>query len=162
MRPLARSGKDPEERLFKALLRKKLTLALAESCTGGLVSGRITDVPGTSRVLKGCVVAYSNEIKTSLLGVSASTIKKYGAVSPDTAREMAEGARLLMKADVGAAITGIAGPSGASREKPVGLAFIAFSDKKKTIVEKIICRGKRTVVKEKFADALLDLTAGNV
>jgi PncC family amidohydrolase len=109
-------------RLFTA---HGMTLAAAESCTGGLVSYRITSVPGSSVYFLGGIVAYSNELKTSLLGVSPETIERYGAVSEQCAREMAEGARRATGADIAVATTGIAGPGGATARKPVGLIYIA-------------------------------------
>ena len=162
MRPVETVERPPEEKIFRALLKKRKTLALAESCTGGLVSNLITDVPGSSKYFKGGVVAYSNKVKISLLGVSPSTIKKFGAVSGKTAREMADGVRLLMGSDLAAAITGIAGPSGSRPAKPVGLAYIAFSGKGRTIVKKIVCKGDRTGIKKGFALALLSMITRNI
>jgi nicotinamide-nucleotide amidase len=114
------------------LVQKKLKLAVAESCTGGHLSHRITNVPGASEYFRGGVVAYSNELKTQLLGVSPETLERYGAVSRETAIEMAEGARSRLGSDLAVAITGIAGPSGGSEEKPVGTFHIALSDSEKT------------------------------
>ena len=162
MKPGKLKTKTPEEKLTGVLLKKGKTIAFAESCTGGLVSTRITDIPGSSKSFLGSVVAYSNDIKISILGVESSTIAKNGAVSAKTAREMAEGARLVLRSDVAAAITGIAGPGGASRGKPVGLAYMAFSSPGKNIVKKIMCKGERKDVKNKFADALLSLAAENI
>lgn len=162
MRPVQTVERSPEEKLSKLLREKRKTVALAESCTGGGASSRVTDIPGSSKYFKGSVVAYSNELKTSLLGVSSSTIKRYGAVSGKTAREMAEGARLLMNADFAAAITGIAGPSGSRRGKPVGLAYVAFSDRGNIISKRVMYKGDRASVKKKFADALLGLIVKNI
>ena len=108
-----------------ALLEKGLKLALAESCTGGLLSSVITGTPGSSEYFQGSVVAYANEVKVSELGVKAATLKKHGAVSKETAREMAQGVRKAFHAGISASITGIAGPGGATARKPVGLVFIA-------------------------------------
>jgi PncC family amidohydrolase len=152
----------PEEKIFKLLKIKNRTIALAESCTGGLASSRLTDVSGISEFFKGGVVAYSNDVKISLLGVSVNTIGKSGAVSGKTARDMAEGVRGLMGADVAAAITGIAGPSGGTRKKPVGLAYIAFAHQGKAVSKKIIATGSRTAVKKKFTDALLVFVSGKI
>jgi nicotinamide-nucleotide amidase len=101
-----------------------LTLATAESCTGGLVSARLTAVPGASTVFKGGVVSYSNEVKERALGVSADVLEHHGAVSAEAAKAMAEGARAQLRADVGVAVTGVAGPDGGTAEKPVGLVFV--------------------------------------
>ena len=100
------------------------TLATAESCTGGLVAVRLTDIPGSSDVFLGGVVAYSNELKQSELGVSAEVLERHGAVSAETAEAMARGARERLGADVAVAVTGIAGPGGGSAEKPIGLVFL--------------------------------------
>ena len=152
----------PERRAAAALRKKKKKLALAESCTGGAVSGRVTDMPGSSGYFKGTVVAYSNDVKTSVLGVPAGMIKEHGAVSRQVALAMAKGARLILGADVAAAITGIAGPSGARPGKPVGLAYIALVSARKAVGRKVLYKGTRKQLKEKFAGAVLELLAGNI
>ena len=111
--------------LAARLLEKNLTLALAESCTGGMIAAKLTDLPGISRSLRCGVVSYSNDSKQALLGVAADTLETHGAVSEQTALEMARGARRVGGADIGLAVTGIAGPDGGTPEKPVGLVFIA-------------------------------------
>lgn len=127
-----------EKQTVELLKSKKLKLATAESCTGGLISKRITDVSGSSEVFEGGVVCYSNRFKENVLGVSPETLKKYGAVSRETAREMAKGVLSLTKADIAVAVTGIAGPSSDDTNKPVGLVYIAVSDGKSTIVKKLL------------------------
>lgn len=127
-----------EKQTVELLKSKKLKLATAESCTGGLVSKRITDVSGSSEVFEGGVVCYSNRFKENVLGVSPETLKKYGAVSRETAREMVKGVLSLTKADIAVAVTGIAGPSSDDTNKPVGLVYIAVSDGKSTIVKKLL------------------------
>lgn len=127
-----------EKQTVGLLKSKKLKLATAESCTGGLISKRITDVSGSSEVFEGGVVCYSNRFKENVLGVSPETLKKYGAVSRETAREMVKGVLSLTKADIAVAVTGIAGPSSDDTNKPVGLVFIAVSDGKSTIVKKLL------------------------
>ena len=122
-----------EKQTVELLKSKKLKLATAESCTGGLISKRITDVSGSSEVFEGGVVCYSNRFKENVLGVSPETLKKYGAVSRETAREMVKGVLSLTKADMG-----IAGPSSDDTNKPVGLVYIAVSDGKSTIVKKLL------------------------
>ena len=112
-----------------ALYDRKLTLATAESCTGGLVSKRITDISGSSSVLEGGVVSYSNDVKMKILGVAAATLDAHGAVSEETAREMAEGAARRLGADVAVSTTGIAGPTGGSDEKPVGTVCFAVTSR---------------------------------
>lgn len=127
-----------EKQTVELLKSKKLKLATAESCTGGLISKRITDVSGSSEVFEGGVVCYSNRFKENVLGVSPETLKKYGAVSRETAREMVKGVLSLTKADIAVAVTGIAGPSSDDTNKPVGLVYIAVSDGKSTIVKKFL------------------------
>jgi len=121
------------EGVVAALLTKqKKTIALAESCTGGLISDRLTDVPGSSAFFERGLVTYSNRSKEELLGVPAAVIRQYGAVSRETAMRMAEGVRNSGKTDLGLATTGIAGPAGGTAEKPVGTVFIALADGKST------------------------------
>ena len=127
-----------EKQTVELLKSKKLKLATAESCTGGLISKRNTDVSGSSEVFEGGVVCYSNRFKENVLGVSPETLKKYGAVSRETAREMVKGVLSLTKADIAVAVTGIAGPSSDDTNKPVGLVYIAVSDGKSTIVKKLL------------------------
>ena len=110
------------------LRERGLTLAVAESCSGGAVAARITTVPGASRVLRGGVVAYCNSVKVGLLGVDAEVLVKDGAVSERVALQMARGARDRLGADVGVATTGIAGPGGGTPEKPVGTVWLAYAD----------------------------------
>lgn len=123
-----------EETVVRKLLSRGMTIATAESCTGGLLAKRITDVAGASDVFEMGAVTYANRIKEQVLGVSAQTLEQYGAVSPETAREMAEGIRKAAGSDIGIGITGIAGPGGGSAEKPVGLVYIAMSTAEKTVV----------------------------
>ena len=114
--------------LVLSLLRERgLTLATAESCTGGLVSARLTDVPGSSAVFVGGLVAYSNDVKATQLGVPEAVLQEHGAVSAETAAEMARGARERLGADVAVSVTGVAGPDGGTEEKPVGLVFLHAS-----------------------------------
>ena len=118
----------PLEVLVGELLRRRgLRLAVAESCTGGLIGHRITNIPGSSTYYVGSVTAYAYEAKVRLLGISWGTLERYGAVSQETALEMARGVRLALAADVGLSVTGIAGPGGGMPEKPVGLVWIGLS-----------------------------------
>jgi nicotinamide-nucleotide amidase len=129
------TGDDSLESVLIALLTlRQKTLAVAESCTGGFLAHRLTNVPGSSAVFLGGVIAYSNRVKQDLLGVRAGTLRRHGAVSEPVAREMAEGARRLLRADCALAVTGIAGPGGGTPEKPAGTAFIALSQEKGTTV----------------------------
>ena len=133
------------------------TIAFAESCTGGLVCSRVTDVPGSSEYTQGAVVVYSDSAKVHILGVSSSILAQYGTVSGQTAKEMARGARRLFSVDLGVGITGIAGPGGGTPAKPVGLVFIALSTPDGDWVEKYIWEGDRAANKMRSADAALNL-----
>lgn len=125
-----------EEEIVVKLSEKGLTLTTAESCTGGLVAKRLTDVSGASAVFHGGAVTYSNRLKSEWLGVRADTLRQFGAVSVQTAHEMAEGARKFAKADLAVAVTGIAGPNSDDTDKPVGLVYIALADANGVTVEK--------------------------
>ncbi len=128
---------DLEEVVVTELKNRNLKLATAESCTGGLLASRITDIPGASEVFHMGAVTYANEIKTMLLGVPEETLRQYGAVSEQTARAMAEGVRKKSGNELGLGITGVAGPGGGTEEKPVGLVYLALSDGKNTWVRKM-------------------------
>ena len=145
-----------------ALLRAKgMTCATAESCTGGGIGSAITSVPGSSEVYLGGVVSYSNQVKNEVLGVSAESLEKYGAVSPQVAEEMAAGARRLMRADVAVSVTGIAGPGGGSDEKPVGLVWFGLAAPDRVRSEKKIFQGDRASVRaQAVVHALGMLTTG--
>lgn len=132
-------------------------LSVAESCTGGLLSHRLTEVPGCSRYFAGTVVAYSNKVKMKLLGVKPKTLARHGAVSAQCALEMARGARKLFGTDCAVAVTGIAGPSGGSRQKPVGLVFAAVSMPGKDFRARKVFGGTRSRIKGKAAAFALRL-----
>ncbi len=146
-----------EEVIGELLTERKLTLAVAESCTGGLIVSRLTDVSGSSDYLERGLVTYSNAAKISMLGVPAEIIEKHGAVSEETARLMAEGVRRLAGTDLGLSSTGIAGPTGGSPEKPVGTVYIALADSQKTICRHYAFRWDRKRNKEIFSEAALFL-----
>jgi len=137
------------------LRRRGLTIATAESCTGGLLGHAITEIAGSSEYYLGGVVAYSNALKLSLLGVSEATLARDGAVSRQTALEMARGARDRLGADVGIGTTGIAGPGGATPGKPVGLVCVAITAPNDTIVHSWHFAGDRSAIKEQTAVAAL-------
>jgi PncC family amidohydrolase len=137
------------------LRRLGLRLAVAESCTGGLISHRLTNVPGSSDYFLAGVTAYAYEAKERLLGVSRSTLEKYGAVSREVAIEMARGVRINLAADIGISVTGIAGPGGGTPEKPVGLTWIGFSSSDVEESYRFIWQGDRLQVKEQSAEAAL-------
>ncbi len=145
-----------------ALREKKMTIATAESCTGGLVSAKITSVSGSSEVISFSMVTYSNEVKIQKLGVKRETVETFGAVSEQTAKEMAERIKLLAETDVGVGVTGVAGPS-QSEGKPVGLVFVAIAFKDKTIVEKLELKNlTRDEIREKAAEKALALVLKGV
>jgi len=125
--PLSRAGEALEEAVGRLLAERGLTVAVAESCTGGLIAHRLTNVPGSSRYFLGGVVAYANEVKERMLGVRPETLRQHGAVSRETALEMARGVRRLLGADIALSATGIAGPAGGTPEKPVGLVYVALA-----------------------------------
>jgi len=146
-----------EEVIAALLIEKKLTIAVAESCTGGLITSRLTDVSGSSDYLERGLVTYSNAAKISMLDVPAEIIEKHGAVSGETARLMAEGVRKLAGTDLGLSSTGIAGPTGGSPEKPVGTVYLAVADSKQTICRHYAYRWDRKMNKEVFSEAALFL-----
>ena len=143
------------EQLAAALLARKQTLATAESCTGGLVGAALTALPGSSAWYRGGVVAYANELKIRLLGVPAEILAAHGAVSLETARAMAAGARAATGADFAVAITGIAGPSGGTPEKPVGLVFIGVAAPHGTATFKHHFSGSRAEIRQAATEAAL-------
>lgn len=146
-----------EEVVGRMLASKKLTLATAESCTGGLLGHRITNVSGSSAYYLGGVVAYDNRIKTKMLGVSEDTLAEHGAVSADTAKQMAEGVRIRLGADYGIGITGLAGPAGGTIEKPVGLVYIALAGNDCTEVQDRRFGSDREMIKFMSTQAALDM-----
>lgn len=166
MDALAAAGPDtlfarderPIEQIVLELARElRLKLATAESCTGGLVGARLTEVPGASEVFLGAVVAYANEIKQALLGVSPETLSQYGAVSAECALEMARGARRALGADVALSVTGIAGPDGGSADKPVGLVFFCAASERETLAQEIRFSGDRDQIRRYATVAALHL-----
>ena len=143
------------DQLATALLARRQTLATAESCTGGLVGAALTGLPGSSAWYLGGVVAYANELKIRLLGVPAEILAANGAVSLDTARAMAAGARAATGADFAVSITGIAGPSGGTPEKPVGLVFIGVAAPHGTATFKHHFSGSRAEIRQAATEAAL-------
>lgn len=146
-----------EEVVGKLLISKNVTISLAESCSGGLVAHRLTNISGISASFLCGVVSYSNEAKSRLLRVPPPLIKSKGAVSSEVAREMAKGARYLTGSDISVGITGIAGPSGGTPEKPVGLVYIALSARGKDVCHKYHFPGTRDMIKWRTSQAALDL-----
>lgn len=154
------------KKLYDILKDKSLTVATAESCTGGMIGAALTSVSGMSECYGYGVVTYANEAKEKLLGVSHTTLENYGAVSHETAREMADGALLMSGADIAVSVTGIAGPGGGTADKPVGLVYIGIARRgSKTKTYKNNFDGTRDAIRqktviralEKAADALTDI-----
>lgn len=143
--------------VVKLLKKHELTVTTAESCTGGLLAGTLVGVPGVSEVFREGFVTYSNKAKRKLLDVSKSTLKKYGAVSAQTAKEMAKGGVFATDADICVAITGLAGPDGATPEKPIGLVYIACYMNDKVHVEEFRFKGDRQKIRERSVVQALDV-----
>jgi nicotinamide-nucleotide amidase len=146
-----------ENTVVRLLTEQELTLALAESCTGGLLAHRVTNVPGASAVFLGGIVAYSNAAKRKFLGVRANTLARHGAVSRAVARAMAEGARVKFGADFALAVTGVAGPTGGTKAKPVGTVFVALAGAPGTVVERKFNPGGRKRFKDSTAKQALEM-----
>lgn len=146
-----------EEVVLKLLQEKKMTLSLAESCSGGLIANRLTDIPGASASLMGGIVSYSNKAKIDILGVKEDTINKYGAVSSQTAEEMAIGTKKINETDIGVSVTGIAGPEGGSEQKPVGLCYIGIAIGDTVKVHRMNFNGNRKRIKWNTSNMALDL-----
>ena len=146
-----------EHKTIELLLAQKMTIAVAESCTGGLLAKRLTDMPGASAVFIGGAVAYANAAKTILLGVPAALIAEFGAVSEPVAKAMAEGVRARLDSDFGLGITGVAGPDGGTPEKPVGMVYIALASPSETIVHCVQLGHDRAHVREKAATHALGM-----
>ena len=133
---MAENEKTVEQRCYEALKARGVTFAAAESCTGGLIAKRITDVPGASGVFMGGVVSYTNLVKKRVLGVPAEMLEEYGPVSSPVARALAEGARRATTADFAVSVTGVAGPERDERGNAVGTVFIGFASPKETVAER--------------------------
>lgn len=143
--------------LGKLLIQNKLWLAVAESCTGGLLGHLITNVPGSSAYFKGGVIAYANEVKMELLGVSPATLDSFGAVSEETVLEMARGISSSLNTDIGLSVSGIAGPEGGTQEKPVGTVWIGLSTPKLDNAEMFLFSGDRQSIKEQAAQSAIEI-----
>lgn len=141
----------------RLLSKKRLSLTVCESCTGGLLGSMITSIPGSSKYFKGGIIAYSNEVKKNVVGVKEHTLKTSGAVSEQTAQQMAQSTRKIIKSNIAISITGIAGPGGGTKEKPVGTVFIAIADNKKIKVYKFHFKGNRNQIRKKVCFQALKL-----
>ena len=145
------------EKEIGALLRKQgWTLSVAESCTGGLVSNRLTNVSGSSGYFEGSMVSYSNRAKAAHLGIPPAYLQKHGAVSTEVARKMAEGVRKAFRTDFGLSTTGVAGPTGGTKKTPVGLVFIALSDGRRSRVKREEFIGTRLQIKQQASQRCLE------
>lgn len=133
--------------MVRLLTQRGKTLSVAESCSGGLLANRITDIPGSSNVLHLGIVAYDNRAKIKILKIPSKIISRYGAVSTQVARLMASNVRKILKTDIGIGITGIAGPTGGTKDKPVGLVYVALSTKNKVVCRRLNLKGQRASIK---------------
>ncbi len=139
------------------LIRKSLTIAVAESCTGGLIGHMITSIPGSSAYFMGGIISYSNQAKCDLLGVSPHTLQQFGAVSGETAREMAKGVKERFITDMGLSVTGIAGPDGGSKEKPVGTVYMGFAfERNEPVSIRYLFKGDRLQIKQQTAETAIE------
>ena len=145
------------EQIISKLIENNITISTAESCTGGSLGKIITSVPGASSIYGYGFITYDNEAKEKILSISHETLEKHGAVSPDTALKMAKGAREVSGSDIAVSVTGIAGPGGGTPEKPVGLVYIAISDKNGEEYRKLNLSGNRDEVRAKSCDEVFKL-----
>ena len=148
---------DSVKEIVVKFAKNNIKLAIAESCTGGYISNAITNISGASKVFECGIICYSNNSKIDLLKIDPSRIDQFGAVSEIVAKQLAHNIRVLSNVDIGIGITGIAGPTGGTAEKPVGLVFIGFSTEKDTIVEKHQFKAERITFKEKVLEKVLSL-----
>ncbi len=153
--PMIEMKSDTERELAHLLTKKGMTISTAESCTGGMIANRLTDVPGSSAYFERGVMTYSNRSKIDLLGVDETVIKDKGAVSPEVVMSMAKGIRKDAKTDIGLAVTGIAGPSGGSEHKPVGTVYIGMSIEMDTRYKHLQLSGNREEIKEQVSEEAL-------
>lgn len=144
------------EYIVETLAKKNMTIATAESCTGGMVASAVVDYPGASKVFMDGMVTYSNEAKMKFLGVKSDTLEKHGAVSHETAKEMCEGIARVSGTDVGISTTGVAGPGGGTPQKPVGTVYIGITVNKKTVTKHLELKGTRTEIRKQTTYILLN------
>ena len=145
------------EQIISKLIEKNITIATAESCTGGSLGKIITSVPGASSIYGYGFITYANEAKERLLGVLPETLEKYGAVSQQTATQMAQGAKKVSGSDIAVSVTGIAGPGGGTEEKPVGLVYIAIAHNNGIEFKKLNLKGTRDEIREQTCDEVFNL-----
>jgi nicotinamide-nucleotide amidase len=149
------------ERLIKKLTKKKMKIAVAESCTGGYISHMITNIAGASNVFERGIVCYSNQAKIDLLKVKATTIVTHGAVSKEVVKQLASNIKRISNVDIGIGVSGIAGPTGGTLEKPVGTVYIGFSTEKETHVKQFNFKTTRTEFKKMVLEEVLDYLEQN-
>ena len=150
------------EEIISKLIENNITIATAESCTGGSLGKIITSFSGVSAIYGYGFITYANEAKEKILGVSHETLEKHGAVSSECAREMAIGARKVAKSDIAVSVTGIAGPTGGTKEKPVGLVYIAFADKNGAVVKKLNLSGNRDEIRAQTCEEVFKLISEHI
>ncbi len=150
-------NKTIEEVVYELLSQNNLTVSFAESCTGGMVSSNFVEISGVSKVFKGSIIAYDNSVKTDLLAVKEDILENFGAVSKECVTVMSENIRKILKSDFGVAISGVAGPTGGTIEKPVGTVWIAVSSPKKTVAKGFLFRGDRKMIRTRATLMALDL-----
>lgn len=148
--------------IISRLVKKGLSLAVAESCTGGLVCHKITQTPGASETFREGIICYSNESKIKRLGIPAKLLSRYGAVSPQVCKLMVQNVGRQASANIGLAVTGIAGPDGGSSQKPVGLVFIGLYINNKVAIKRFIFKGSRARIKEQAANTALKMLIDNI
>lgn len=146
-----------EYRVMEEVIKRGMTVATAESCTGGMVAARLINYPGASQAFVNGMVTYTNESKHRLLGVKNETLEKYGAVSPQTAEEMCLGVAKVSGTDIGLSTTGIAGPDGGTAEKPVGLVYIGVAINGRAVVKKLLNKGSRNMIRTASTAAVIEL-----
>ena len=149
--------KQKAEKVFKLCLKKKIKLSFAESCTGGLLSCLITSFPNSSKIFASGFVTYSNLSKQKILGVKDKTLKKYGAVSKEVAKEMVNGVWKKNKINIAVSITGIAGPTGQTKDKKIGLVYIGIKSKKRTDINEFNFKGNRKKIRLNSVERAIDL-----
>jgi len=150
------------EQIISKLIEKNITISTAESCTGGSLGKIITSVPGASSIYGYGFITYANEAKERLLGVFSETLEKYGAVSHQTATQMAQGAKKVSGSDIAVSVTGIAGPGGGTQEKPVGLVYIAIAHNNGVEFKKLNLKGTRDDIREQTCDEVFNLIKENL
>jgi len=148
---------DLARRVGRLLSENNMTISICESCTGGMLGAMITSIPGSSEYFMGGIIAYSDLMKNKVVGVRSGTLTRFGAVSPETAKDMALAVKKKMMADIGVGITGIAGPGGGTKEKPVGLVYVALAIKNNVVVRRFMFKGGRQTIRRTACRNALDL-----